>query len=187
MAESVFLVTNGRVQLYRVGRDGRRLAVGTLGPGSMFGEASLLGEESPVMQAVSLESCTIWILPGKAALEISASDAMLGFGFVQALGQRVRETEDRLEQMAYSPVASRLAALLLDLSAHDPQQTVRATHYEMADMLGTWRETISKTLQDFRKKGWVSSGRGQVVLLDRNSLRRACSTSCSEPLGSGLV
>jgi CRP/FNR family transcriptional regulator len=173
MAHSLFLVTSGRVQLYRTGRDGRRLVVATLGPGSVFGEASLLGGEAPEMHAVSLEPSTIWILPAEAALEISATSALFGFGLVQAMGQRVRETEDRLTQMAYSTVASRLAALLLELGDQDPQDVVWATHYELADMLGTWRETISKTLQDFRRRGWISSGRGRLVLLDRKSLLEA--------------
>jgi CRP/FNR family transcriptional regulator len=175
MTDSVYLVTSGRVQLYRTGRDGRRLAVATLGSGSMFGETSLLGGEAPEMHAVSLEPCTTWILPGKTALEMSTTDARFGFGLVQALGQRVRETEDRLEQMAYSTVASRLAALLLELESDEPYHVVYATHRELADMLGTWRETISKTLQEFRRRGWVTSGRGRLVLLDREGLREACS------------
>jgi CRP-like cAMP-binding protein len=37
-------------------------------------------------------------------------------------------------------------------------------------MLGTWRETVSKTLQDFRRRGWVSSGRRQLRLLDKEAL-----------------
>jgi CRP-like cAMP-binding protein len=141
----------------------------------MFGEASLLGGEAPDMHAVCLQSCTVWILPGKAALEISATDALFGFGLVQAMGQRVRETEDRLAQTAYSTVASRLAALLLDLTGDDPHRAVHVTHHELADMLGTWRESISKTLQEFRKRGWVASGRGKLILLDRESLREAFS------------
>ena len=47
---------------------------------------------------------------------------------------------------------------------------VHATHQELADMLGTWRETISKTLQDFRRRGLVASGRRQLTLLDKDGL-----------------
>ena len=175
MVQSIFLVTSGRVQLYRTGRDGRRLVVANLGTGSMFGEASVLGGEAPDMHAVCLQSCTVWIMPGKAALEISLTDALFGFGLVQAIGQRVREAEDRLAQTAYSTVASRLAALLLELADDDPHHAVHVTHHELADMLGTWRETISKTLQEFRNRGWVAPGRGKLRLLDRESLREACS------------
>ncbi len=171
MARSVFLVANGRVQLYRTTRDGRRFVIATLGPGSMFGEDSLLGGEGPDTYAVALEPCTVWIMPQQRALEISSTDAMFGFGLLQAIGQRVMEAENRLEQMAYSTIASRLAALLLELGEGDPRNVVHATHQELADMLGTWRETVSKTLQDFRRRGWITSGRRHLMLLDKESLQ----------------
>lgn len=171
MASSLFLVASGRVQLYRTTRDGRRFVSATLGPGSMFGEDSLLGGEGPDAHVVALESCTIWTMPRQQALEISSTDAMFGFGLMQAMGQRVVEAENRLEQMAYSTIASRLADLLLELGRNDQGNIVRATHQELADMLGTWRETVSKTLQEFRRRGWVASGRRQLTLLDKEALQ----------------
>jgi CRP/FNR family cyclic AMP-dependent transcriptional regulator len=170
MACSLFLVASGRVQLYRTTVDGRRFVVATLGQGSIFGEDSLLGGQGPITDAVALEPCTVWAMPQKQALEISSQDAMFGFGLMQAMGQRVLEAENRLEQMAYSTIASRLAALLLELANDESQPVVHATHQELADMLGTWRETISKTLQDFRRRGLVASGRRQLTLLDTESL-----------------
>lgn len=172
MARSLFLVVSGRVQLYRTTGRGHRFVVATLGPGSMFGEASLLGGDTPNTQAVGLESGTIWSLPGKEALEILSTDAMFGFGLMQAIGERVKEAENRLEHMAYKTISSRLASLLLELGGDDPERVVHATHCELADMLGTWRETISKTLQDFRNRGWVTSRRRRVILLDLKSLQK---------------
>ena len=171
MACSVFLVASGRVQLYRTTRDGRSFVTATLGPGSMFGEDSLLGGQGPNSHAIALEPCTVWIMPRQQALEISSTDAMFGFGLMQAMGQRVMEAENRLEQMAYSTISSRLAALLLELAGNDSNDIVHATHQELAHMLGTWRETVSKTLQDFRRQGWIASGRRQVTLLDKEALQ----------------
>jgi CRP/FNR family cyclic AMP-dependent transcriptional regulator len=170
MASALYLVVSGRVQLHRTTRDGRRFVIATLGPGSIFGEESILGGEGLGAYAVALEPCTIWVMPRKQALEISSTNAMFGFGLMQAMGQRVVEAENRLEQMAYSTIASRLAALLLELAGNDPDGVVHATHQELADMLGTWRETISKTLQDFRHRGLVASGRRQLTLLDKEGL-----------------
>jgi CRP/FNR family cyclic AMP-dependent transcriptional regulator len=171
MVNSLFLVASGRVQLYRTSRDGRRFVIATLGPGSMFGEASLLGGQGPDTRAVALEAGTVWVMPAQQAMELSSTDAMFGFGLMQAMGQRVVEAENRLEQMAYSTIASRLAGLLLELGEDDPQDLVRVTHQELADMLGTWRETISKTLQEFRRRGMVASGRRQLTLLDKEALQ----------------
>jgi CRP-like cAMP-binding protein len=173
MASAATLVASGRVQLYRTTREGRRFVVATLGPGSMFGESSLLGGEAPHTHAVGLEPGTVWMVPGKVALEISAQDAMFGFGLMQAIGQRVVEAENRLEQMAYSTISSRLAALLLELGGDRPQPIIHATHQELAEMLGTWRETISKTLQSFRRRRLVASGHRRLTLLDRKGLEKA--------------
>jgi CRP/FNR family transcriptional regulator, cyclic AMP receptor protein len=170
MACSLFLVASGRVQLYRITPDGRRFVIATLGPGSLFGEDSLLGGDAPDTYAVALEPCTIWTMPRQDALELSSREAMFGFGLIQAMGQRLMEAENRLEQMAYSTISARLAALLLELGNSNQENVVYATHQELADMLGTWRETISKTLQDFRRRGLVASGRRQLTLLDKEGL-----------------
>ena len=61
--------------------------------------------------------------------------------------------------------------ILLELGGEDPKNVVRATHQELADMLGTWRETVSKTLQEFRRRGWIASGRRQLTLLDKEALQ----------------
>jgi CRP/FNR family cyclic AMP-dependent transcriptional regulator len=170
MARSLFLVASGRVQLYRRTREGRRFVIATLGPGSLFGEDSLLPEDGPDSHAVALEAGTVWVMPRKEAVEISSTNAMFGFGLMQAMGHRLIEAENRLERLAYSTISARLAALLLDLAGEDSEDVVQATHQELADMLGTWRETISKTLQDFRERGLVASGRRKLVLLDKEGL-----------------
>jgi CRP-like cAMP-binding protein len=109
-------------------------------------------------------------MPRKQAVEISSTNAMFGFGLMQAMGQRLIEAENRLERLAYSTISARLAALLLELAGGDSEDIVQATHQELADMLGTWRETISKTLQDFRERGLILSGRRKLVLLDKKGL-----------------
>jgi CRP/FNR family cyclic AMP-dependent transcriptional regulator len=178
MANSLYLVLGGRVQLFRTTRNRRRLAVATLGSGTMFGEESLLGGPQVATYAVALERCTLWVFPTQRVLEISSTNAMFGFGLMQAMGQRLMEAENRLEQVAFNTVASRLAALLLELSAGDPDDAVYATHRQLADMLGTWRETISKTLQDFRRRGLVASGRRKLTLLDIKGLRLQAGGAC---------
>ena len=57
------------------------------------------------------------------------------------------------------------------LGDDDPELTVHATHQQLAEMLGTWRETISKTLQDFRRWGLVAPGNRQLTLLDTAGLQ----------------
>jgi CRP/FNR family cyclic AMP-dependent transcriptional regulator len=172
IGQSLFLLASGRVQLYRTTRDGRRFVVATLGPGSIFGEDSVLGELMSNTSAVALEAGSVWIMPSHRVIELSTNEATFSLGLMQAMGRRVVQAENRLEQMAYSTIASRLAALLLELGGESPNGQVQATHQQLAEMLGTWRETISKTLQEFRRRGLVAPGRRTLTLLDGEGLRQ---------------
>jgi CRP/FNR family transcriptional regulator len=120
---------------------------------------------------MALEHCTLWFFPTRTVLEISSTNAMFGFGLMQAMGQRLVETENRLEQVAYSTISSRLAAQLLELSGDGSVTALSATHRQLADMLGTWRETVSKTMQEFRRRGLVASGHRRLILLDIEGLK----------------
>ena len=62
----------GRVQLIREGPNGRRLAIATLGPGSMFGEGALLGAVDPCVRAVALTDCILWAVPQPQAQSAGA-------------------------------------------------------------------------------------------------------------------
>jgi CRP-like cAMP-binding protein len=178
VAGSLCLVVDGHVQLIRTTGSGRRLAVATLGPGSIFGEESLLGGPHSATSAMALEHCTLWFFPARAALEISSTNAMFGFGLMQAMGQRLVETENRLEQVAYSTISSRLAAQLLELSADGSKTSLSATHQQLADMLGTWRETVSKTMKEFRQRGLVASAHRRLILLDIEGLKLEAGGVC---------
>ncbi len=171
MSSHLYLLVSGRAQISRVTSDARRFATATLGPGSLFGEASLLGSEGPGTYAVALERCTVWVMGGNEARRLSAVSPMFGFGLMQGIGQRVLQAETQLERMAYGTISGRLAGLLLNLGGVRQGAMVSATHQELADMLGTYRETVSKTLQDFRRRGLVSPGRRRLTLLDVDGLR----------------
>ena len=92
---------------------------------------------------------------------------------LQLFSQRLSRLLSLMEAMAFSPVEQRLAALLLEQGP-----TVRATHAELADMVGTAREVVSRHLGVWAQTGLLSTSRG-VVTVDRPELRSAI----VEPLG----
>jgi len=168
IGQSLFLVASGRVQLYRTTRDGRRFVIATLGPGSIFGEDSVLGELAVNTHAVALEAGTVSMMPSHRVRELSSKEAMFSLGLVQAMGQRVVEAENRLEQMAFAPVPTRLARLLLDLEQGG--EVTGHSHQDLAEMIGTSRETVSRALVDFKTEGWVGIDRRCIQIMDHAAL-----------------
>ena len=173
---NLFTLVNGRVQLMRVGANGRRLAIATLGPGAMFGEGALLAGEDHFVRAVALTDCVVWVMPASQAQGLALRYPALSWGLLQMVGERLTQVEDRLEEVAYKRLPARLAGMLLELA--DGGHIVRGTsHQALADMLGTYRETISAILRNFKENGWVKLGYRRIELCDLPGLQLAASGS----------
>ena len=172
LANNLYTLMKGRVQLIREGPNGRRLAVATLGPGSMFGEGALLGSLDPMIKAVALTDCILWRVPAPQAQMLATRYPVLNWGLLQTVGQRLVQVENRMEEVAYKRLPERLASLLLELAGNG--RAIRGTsHQALADMLGTYRETISAILRSFKDAGLVELGYRKIELCDVRGLRAA--------------
>jgi CRP/FNR family cyclic AMP-dependent transcriptional regulator len=169
---SLFSLMKGRVQLIREGPNGRSLALATLGAGAMFGEGALLSAADPAVKAVALTDCIVWMVPEPQAQALALRYPILSWSLLQTVGQRLAQVEDRMEEVAYKRLPERLAGLLLELA--NGGRNIRGTsHQALADMLGTYRETISAILRGFKDDGLVELGYRKIELLDLRGLRLA--------------
>ena len=169
---NLFTLMKGRVQLIREGPNGRRLAIATLGPGAMFGEGALLGAFEPSIKAVALTDCVVWMVPQPHAQALAMRYPALSWGLLQTVGLRLAQVEDRMEEVAYKRLPERLAGLLLELA--NGGKAIRGTsHQALADMLGTYRETISAILRGFKDDGLVELGYRKIELRDVPGLKVA--------------
>jgi CRP-like cAMP-binding protein len=169
---NLFTLMKGRVQLVREGPNGRRLAIATLGPGAMFGEGALLGASEPAVKAMALTDCVVWMVPEPHAQALALRYPALSWGLLQTVGLRLAQVEDRMEEVAYKRLPERLAGLLLELA--QGSKAIRGTsHQALADMLGTYRETISAILRGFKDDGLVELGYRRIELRDVQGLRAA--------------
>lgn len=175
LGRNLFTLMKGRVQLIREGPNGRRLAIATLGPGAMFGEGALLGATDPGVKAVALTDTIIWAVPQPQAQTLALRYPVLSWALLQTVGQRLAQVENRMEEVAYKRLPERLASLLLELA--NGGKAVRGTsHQALADMLGTYRETISAILRNFKDEGLVELGYRRIDLRDVRGLRLAAGT-----------
>lgn len=169
--EVLFLLKKGRVQLYRISPEGKKLVIATLGPGSIFGEMSMIGQGMYNTFAEAIEDCTLCIM-GRGDLErVLLSKPQVGLRIVETLGHRLREAEARLEDIAFKNIPARLASLLLRLREEYGDVIEGYTHQDLAEMIGTYRETTTQTLNDFKRDGLLGIGRKRIELYDIEGLR----------------
>lgn len=177
LSTGLFILMNGQAQLVCHNNEGRRLSVSRLGPGSIFGDGAMLTSQAASgVFAEALEDCQIWVLPQSHARVMTERYPIIGWGMLQTFGRRLRQVEDRLEEVAYKKLPQRLARLLLDLGAGPDKTQIRTSHQSLADMLGTYRETISTILRGFKKDGLVELGYRRISVKDPAALQALASS-----------
>lgn len=171
--EVLFLLKRGRVQLYRLSPEGKKIVVATLGPGAIFGEMSLVGQGMYNTFAEAADECILCVMSRPDVERLVREKPQVALRIVEALGNRLVETERQLEEVAFKSIPARLAGQLLRLADEAGGNEVTGyTHQDLAEMLGTYRETITQTLNEFRTAGLVRIERKKVVLLDEDALKK---------------
>jgi CRP-like cAMP-binding protein len=170
--EVLFLLKKGQVQIYRLAPNGKKLVVSTLGPGASFGEMSLVGQGMHNTFAEAVDECVLCVMSRADVERLMREKPDVAFRFFEAMGDRVSQLEERLENIAFKSIPTRLADLLLRLAAEENSDEIRGyTHQDMSEMLGTYRETITQTLNEFKAGGLIEIGRKRVKLLNRPKLQ----------------
>lgn len=169
MAEVLFILKEGSVHLYRLAPDGRKLIVATLHKGAVFGEMSLVGQRMHNTFAEAATPARICVMSRVDVEAMLVRKPQMALRLMDMMGERLAEAERQLERMAFGSVPSRLAGQLLELGAQGDQVT-GYTHQALAEMVGSYRETVTTVLNDFRAQGLVTLGRKAIRILDRSRL-----------------
>ena len=170
--ERLFLVRQGRVQLYRISPEGKKLVIATLGAGALFGEMALLGQQMHNTFAEAMEDCSIMVMSRTDLERLMLNDPMIGRRILALTRQRLSDAESRLEDMAFKGIPARLASLLLRLAAAQDGETITGlTHQDLAETIGTYRETATQVLNDLKTEGLIEIGRKRITICDAARLR----------------
>lgn len=171
--EVLFILKAGRVQLYRISPDGRKLIIAVLLPGAIFGQMALVGQGLHNTYAEALDDCTICVWSRENVELALRQNPRVALRFLDAVGQRLTEAENRLAEVTFKRLPARLASLLLRLIDTEGQECeLRGyTHQHLADILGTYRETVTQILNEFREHGLIDTGRKCIVIQDAVGLQ----------------
>jgi CRP/FNR family cyclic AMP-dependent transcriptional regulator len=171
LAEKMYVLMSGKINLVCKNSEGRRLVITMLEPGAIFGEGALNQQSDPTVFAEAAEDVAIWMIPASEARSMTTQYPILGWGLLQTYGQRLLQVENNLEDVAYKKLPERLAALLLELGNNQEGIIKGVSHQALADHLGTYRETVSAILRDFKRQEIVELGYRRINILDLELLK----------------
>ena len=174
----VYLIGSGHVKIARSSAQGSLVTVSIRNQGDLIGVAEVLSEMDRCCFAEALETCEIWKMEGKSFLQVLNTSPELGLKVMSALATRLREAENTIFNLVTLEVDRRLAKLLLDLAQKHPSKgdkglriDVKLSHQELATMIGTCRQTVTTTLQKFKRNGLIHTGKMSVEILNMEGLK----------------
>ena len=172
-SEVLFLLKEGRIQLYRISPDGKKLVIATVGPGAVFGEMAFIGQGMHNTFSEAAEDCVLLVMGRNDVERLLVTKPKVALRIFEVLGRRLKEAEARLEEIAFKGIPARLASLLLQLADEGGGDTITGfTHQDLGEQIGTYRETTTQTLNMFKAEGLIDIGRKRIVILDRQGLER---------------
>ncbi len=169
--DAIYFVHGGRVKCSKVTRDGKELTLAYRGAGECFGELEVFGHEPRDEMAEAMKNAIITSIPAELMLALLERHPVMCRKFAVLIARRRRAMETKLEHLVFRDVPAKLAALLLELAddfgvPHDEGTSIslKITHQEMANLIGSTRETVSLTLAQFRDTGAILiNGRAVTV------------------------
>lgn len=171
VTEVLFIIKQGRVQLYRISAEGKKLVITTLGAGNLFGEMALVGEQMHNTFAEAIEDCLICVMSRTDLERLILNKPQVALRVLDITGRRLHEAEERLEDMAFKGIPARLASLLLRVREEQGSNEIKGlTHQDLAEMVGTYRETATQVLNDLKNDGLIDIGRKRIIILDPEGL-----------------
>jgi CRP/FNR family transcriptional regulator, cyclic AMP receptor protein len=152
-----------------------------LEPVTIFGEMTLVGQWLHDTFAEAMSECVIGVIGRDTLRRILERYPQVAIAFMELMGQRLRAMENKLADIAFKSVPQRLASLLLSLAGASsvaqpqpavPPSVVRYTHQQLADMIGSYRETVTKAIGELREAGVIRIEDEAIALTDLAQLQR---------------
>ena len=177
--DALYVVKQGQVKVVLIGEDGREVILSVLGEGQFFGEMALLDDEPRSAHVIAMEDSTLVVLRREEFQGILAQSPALALALLRELTRRLRRADEKVGSLVLLDVNGRVARLLLDMAeeAGGDRITKRLTHHTIAQMIGSSRETVSRTMRELSEKGFIDVTRKDILLRDRPGLEAAAGRS----------
>lgn len=176
--DGLYIVIDGSVRISRLSEDGRVKVLAILSAGDIIGEMSILDEELASATAEALEDSRLLFIKREDFQGILLKYPIITLSIAQILVKRLRLADEEIENLAFYSVRSRVIKTLIELVNRYGEKTSRGlkisfkfTHQELADMVGSSRETVSRIISTLEKEQLITNEGGYTIVKDIERLK----------------
>lgn len=171
-SDAAYVVRSGNVSIVLNSFDGREMVINEMHCGDLFGELGILTGHPRSTSAIVHTKSDLLVLPAPVFLQIIESDPQFALRMLEITAGRLQLSGKRESALAFLDAQARLARLLLELEEQEQEKGyVTASQDELAHHTGLTRQTVAKVLGKWRRSGWLITGRGRILILNRKALQ----------------
>ncbi len=172
-ADTVYIVRSGCIAIFLATLEGRELVINEMHRGDCFGELSLITDQPRSTGALARESSEVISIPRDVFLKGLEAEPVLMRRVLETTAVRLRVSSERESALAFLDSSARIAKVLLQLDQQaDNDGVIKVTQEDLAQYVGLARQTVAQTLGEWRRVGWVETGRVRIEIKNREALER---------------
>jgi CRP/FNR family cyclic AMP-dependent transcriptional regulator len=177
---AMFVIISGKVKVSRTSADGREVILSILGEFDFFGEMAILDGLSRSASVIAMADSELFIIQREQFLDLLKEFPEIAINLLQELTQRLRTADSKIKALSLKDAEGKVASVILQLA--EDLGTIKQgvveieklpLQQDLANMAGTSRETISRTLHSFAKKGQVELEGSKLRILNFEKFKEA--------------
>lgn len=175
--EAFFYVKSGLVKIFKLSADGREHILHILGAGHLFAEVTLFSNLAYPATAEIMEPSEIGMIRNSDLEKVIGENADLALQLIKYLNSRLMEAQNKVRNLALFDTYARTAQAVIKLSEeHGKKVTggieldLNLSRQELANMVGTTRETCIRALMAFKKEKSIDIDKNIITIIDRDKL-----------------
>ncbi|MDX1684865.1 MAG: response regulator [Saprospiraceae bacterium] len=168
----LFYIISGKVKCYKSNDYGKELITHMYSEGDFFGHLPLLQKEPYEENAMAMEECKVKLIPEKDFRLLLFNDKDFSAQFIKMIANETTEVEQQLLDLAYGSVRKKVANALLTALKHDPddKDIISVSRDDLSKLAGVAKETLIRTLSDFKSEDLIKVDGNTIKLLDKPAL-----------------
>ena len=164
--DALFLVAAGQVKVVLIAEDGREVILSVLGEGSFFGEMAVIDEEPRSAHVIAMDDSSLLVLRREDFHARLRNSPEVAISLLKEISRRLRRADEKIGSLVLLDVNGRVAHLLLRMAEDEggDRITRKLTHHTIAQMIGSSRETVSRTMRNLVERGIIQVTRKDITL-----------------------
>ncbi len=178
--DTLFIIIRGKVKITSFAENGKEVIFSIMSEGDFFGDMSLLDGKPRSASVISIEDSELCLLRREEFNRLIENHPGIALKLLKELTSRLRRADERIESLALLDVSGRIAGILLQLSEESGKRLPdggviirsRPTHQELANMVGTTRETVTRILSQLEQKNYIVMTGKSVTISNPDIFKR---------------